>query len=297
MKIGVIMGGTSQEKEISLLTGQEIIRGLDESKYEVIPILINTKDELIDKVKEIDFAFIALHGSFGEDGTIQGVLETMEIPFSGSGVLASALCMDKNISKKILKAEDILTPNWTIVTKGEEIDYNKVENLRYPLVIKPNNGGSSIGAYIVRKRDEFEKAVIQCFNYNNEVIIEEYIQGEEITCPVLGGDILPILSIKVKAEFFDYNSKYTSNDTIEEIALLSKDMRIKIEKIALKIWEVFKLKAYARIDIIVKDEEAYVLEINTLPGMTKASLLPKSAAAVGMNFPTLLNKIIEHSLS
>lgn len=297
MKIGVIMGGTSQEKEISLLTGQEIIRGLDESKYEVIPILINTKDELIDKVKEIDFAFIALHGSFGEDGTIQGVLETMEIPFSGSGVLASALCMDKNISKKILKAEDILTPNWTIVTKGEEIDYNKVENLRYPLVIKPNNGGSSIGTYIVRKRDELENAVIQCFNYNNEVIIEEYIQGEEITCPVLGGEVLPILSIKVKAEFFDYNSKYTSNDTIEEIALLSKDMRIKIEKIALKIWEVFKLKAYARIDIIVKEEEVYVLEINTLPGMTKTSLLPKSAAAVGMNFPTLLNKIIEHSLS
>lgn len=297
MKIGVIMGGSSHEREISLLTGQEIINNLDRNKYEVIPIEISCKSELIKKAKEIDFAFIALHGSFGEDGTIQGTLETMGIPYSGSGVLASALCMDKDIAKRIFIAENITTPRWTVITKVQDLDYNKVKSLEYPLVVKPNNGGSSVGTYIVYKREELENAIIKCLNFTSEIIVEEYIKGEEITCPILGGNILPIISIKTKAEFFNYEAKYSDKDTIEEIAILPKNLMEQVEKISIKIWKIFKLKSYARVDMIIKDERIYVLEINTLPGMTKNSLLPKSAAIANIEFKCLLDKIIEYSWS
>lgn len=296
MKVGVIMGGDSDEREISLLTGEQIINNLDKNKYEVFPIKINNKNELINKIKGIDFAFIALHGKFGEDGTIQAFLETMGIPYSGSGVLASALCMNKDISKKIFTAENIITPKWHLVTEKKNFSYDKIKQLGYPLVVKPNNGGSSIETYIVENSEELEIAVNQCLKLKDQVIIEEYIQGEEITCSIIGGIPMPIISIKAKADFFDYNSKYNSENTVETQAVLSEELTRRIQEVSLAIWRNFKLKAYGRIDIILKDKEIYVLEVNTLPGMTTSSLLPKSASIAGINFQELLDKIIEYSL-
>lgn len=296
MQIGVIMGGVSAEKEVSLLTGKQIIENLDKNKYEVIPIPINSQYELIDSVKCLQFAFIALHGKFGEDGRIQAILESIGVPFSGCSVLASALCMNKNISKKLFIIEGIKTPQWIIVKDENKIDYNIIENIGYPLIVKPNSGGSSIGTIKVYSREKLKEAVKEALKYDDEIIIEEYIEGEEITCCILNGEVLPILSINSKSEIFNYSSKYEDDGAEEKIIELPRDVKEKVEQISLKCWDTFKLQVYARIDMIIKNEEVYVLEINTLPGMTKNSLFPKSAEAYGLNFSQLLDKIIEYSL-
>ncbi|MBU3143519.1 D-alanine--D-alanine ligase [Clostridium sp. CF012] len=296
MKVGVIMGGISAEKEVSLQTGKQIIENLDSDKYEVVPISINNKYEFIAAAKSLQFAFIALHGKFGEDGRIQAILESLGVPFSGCGVLASALCMDKNISKKLFVSEGIKTAKWIIVKDENKIDYSVIENMGYPLIVKPNSGGSSIGTILAYSRLELKDGVCEALKYDDEIIIEEYIKGEEITCPILNGELLPVISINPKSELFNYSSKYDNDGAEEKIIELPRIIREKVEEISLKCWNTFKLKVYARIDMIIKDEEVYVLEINTLPGMTPNSLFPKSAQAYGLNFSQLLDKIIQYSL-
>ena len=296
MQVGVIMGGVSAEKEVSLMTGNQIIENLDKDKYEVVPIPINSQYELIDSVKCLQFAFIALHGKFGEDGRIQAILESIGVPFSGCGVLASALCMDKNISKKLFITEGIKTPQWITVKDENKIDYSIIENIGYPLIVKPNSGGSSIGTIKVQSREELKEGVKEALKYDDEIIIEEYIEGEEITSCILNGEVLPIISINPKSEIFNYNSKYTKGAAEKKIIELPRALREKADEISLKCWDTFKLKVYARIDMIIKDEEVYVLEINTLPGMTENSLFAKSAEAHGLNFSQLLDKIVQYSL-
>jgi len=296
MQIGVIMGGVSAEKEVSLMTGKEIIENLDKDKYEIIPIPINSQYELIDSAKCLQFAFIALHGKFGEDGRIQAILESLGVPFSGCGILASALCMDKNISKKLFVTEGIKTPKWLIVKDKNKINYSIIEKMEYPLIVKPNSGGSSIGTIKAYSLEELKAAVKEALQYDEEIIIEKYIEGEEITCCLLNGEVLPIISIKPKAEIFNYSSKYYSDGAEEKIIQLPRTLKDKVDEISLKCWNTFKLRVYARIDMIIKDEEVYVLEINTLPGMTENSLFPKSAAAHGLNFGELLDKIVQYSL-
>ncbi len=296
MKVGVLMGGISAEKEVSQKTGNQIIENLDKNKYEVIPIPINSKYEFIDRVKSLDFAFIALHGNFGEDGRIQAILESIGVPFSGCGVLASALCMDKNISKKLFVAEGIKTPKWVIVKDEKKIDYSIIENIGYPLIVKPNNGGSSIGTILAYSKEELINGVCEALKYDDEIIIEEYIKGEEITCPILNGELFPVISINPKSEIFNYSSKYENHGAEEKIIELPRIIREEVEQISLKCWNTFKLKVYARIDMIIKGDEVYVLEINTLPGMTQNSLFPKSAKAYGLSFSQLLDKIIQYSL-
>jgi D-alanine-D-alanine ligase len=295
MKVGVIMGGVSSEREISLLTGKEICKYLNTEKYEVVEIRIDREEELSDKVKGIDFAFIALHGSFGEDGRVQAILENLRIPYSGSGVLSSALCMDKNLTKKLFKVEDILTPEWAMVTDNN-FSYDTVKALGFPMVVKPNNGGSSIGTFIVKSEEELRSAVSEALKYDKEVLIEEYLQGEEITCCILNGKLLPILGILPKGEFFNFSSKYDAGGAEEIIVSFPKDITEKIMEITEGCWKVFKLKSYARIDMIIKRGKIYVLEINTLPGMTANSLFPKSAQGCGISFSELLDKIIQYSL-
>ncbi|MBX4261688.1 D-alanine--D-alanine ligase [Clostridium estertheticum] len=296
MQIGVIMGGISQEREISLLTGTEIMKNLNRDKYEVIPLSINTRFQLIDMVKSLQFVFIALHGNFGEDGIVQSILETLGISYSGSGVLSSALCMNKNISKKIFISENIMTPEWIMVKYEDEMNYNDAQILGYPLVVKPNSGGSSIATFIVNTKDELKESLIDVLKYDNEAMVEKYIKGDEITCCILNGKILPIISIKPKSEFFNYKNKYDQNGAEEKIIQLPQDIKEKVELIATKCWKIFNLEVYARVDMIIKAKEIYVLEINTLPGMTKNSLFPKSAAAFGLSYTELLDKIIQYSL-
>ena len=296
MKVGVIMGGISSEREISLRTGAEIANNLDKEKYEVVSIVIDKKEDLMEKVKGIDFALLALHGCFGEDGTVQAVLQTLGIPYSGCDTLCSAVCMDKDMTKKVLKAADIATAAWMNVKSVEQINYEKLEKIGYPFVVKPNSGGSSVATNIVKESKEVEAAVVEALKYDKEVMIEKYIKGDEITCCMLDGKMLPVLAIKPKAGFFDYTSKYMDGGADEFVVELEAELHKKVEAMAIGSWEAVKCSVYSRVDMIIENGEPYVLELNTLPGMTKNSLFPKSAKAYGISFSGLLDFIIEHSL-
>ena len=296
MKVGVIMGGVSSERDISLKSGNSVVENLDRSKYEVVPIVLDSKEDVIDKVKGIDFALLALHGKFGEDGTIQGVLETLGIPYSGCGLLSSSVCMDKDMTKKVLKACDIRTARWYTVMSIDEIDYKLIEEYTYPVVVKPNSGGSSVATFVVHSKDEIESCVSEALKCDKEVMIEEYINGDEITCPVIDGKLLPIIAIKPKSAFFDYTSKYTDGGADEFVIELEKELHKEVEKMALATYKALKCAVYSRVDMIIKNGIPYILEVNTLPGMTKNSLIPKSAAGVNINFRELLDIIIEKSI-
>jgi D-alanine-D-alanine ligase len=296
MKVGVIMGGISSEREISLYTGREIAANLDKEKYEVSTIIINSKEEILEKVKGIDFAILALHGKFGEDGTVQAVLQTLNIPYSGCDVLSSAICMDKDMTKKVLRAEGITTADWIIIRKLEDIIDVEIEKIGYPVVVKPNSGGSSVATFIISNREELRGAVAEALKYDKEVMIEQYIKGDEITCCILDGRMLPVLAIRPKSSFFDYTSKYADGGAEEVVVELHKNLQNEVETMALACWRALKCSVYARVDMLIKEGVPYILEINTLPGMTKNSLFPKSAKAVGISFSGLLDLIVEHSL-
>jgi len=296
MKVGVIMGGVSSEKQVSIMTGEEMIAHLDKRKYEVVPIKLHDKKELIEKVKNLDIALLALHGKFGEDGTIQGVLETLGVPYTGSGMLSSGICMDKNISKKILRYEGIETPNWLHLSDIEELQWDELDKMGYPLVVKPNSGGSSVGVKLVYDKESLLTSVEEVFKWDAEIIIEKYIKGEEITCSIIDGKLLPIISIRHTATFFDYKAKYEDAATIEEVVELPPAIHDRVAKAAKASYDALKCSVYARIDMMLKDGIPYVMEVNTLPGMTKNSLLPKSASSAGISYAQLLDTIIETSL-
>ncbi|ENQ3077003.1 D-alanine--D-alanine ligase [Bacillus multifaciens] len=296
MRVGVIMGGVSSEKQVSLMTGEEMIAHLDKSKYEIMPIKLNDKKELIDKVRDIDIALIALHGKYGEDGTIQGTLETLGVPYTGSNMLSSGICMDKNMSKKMIRYEGIQTPDWIHISNMEELQFDEIDKMGYPLVVKPNSGGSSVGVKIVYDKESLLSSLEDVFKWDSEILIEKYIKGEEITCSILNGKLLPIISIQYAAEFFDYHAKYDDAATIEEIVELPVTTQKRVAEAAMACYRALKCSVYARVDMIIKDGIPYVMEVNTLPGMTKNSLLPKSAHAVGISYSKLLDMIIEISL-
>ncbi|MGE6259249.1 D-alanine--D-alanine ligase [Heyndrickxia sporothermodurans] len=296
MRVGVIMGGVSSERQVSLNTGEEMIAHLDKSKYEVVPIILNDQKELIKKASNLDIALLALHGKYGEDGTIQGTLETLGIPYTGSSLLSSSICMDKNISKKIIRFEGIQTPDWIHLSKMEDLQLDELDKMGYPIVVKPNSGGSSVGVKIVYDKDSLLSSVSEVFEWDSEIIIEKYIKGEEITCSIFDGKLLPIISIRHTAEFFDYNAKYDDVATIEEVIELPSTTQKRVAEAAIACYKALKCTVYARIDMMVKDGIPYVIEANTLPGMTKNSLLPKSANAAGISYSKLLDMIIEASL-
>lgn len=296
MKVGVIMGGTSSERDISLLTGQEMIANLDRSKYEVIPIELNSKRDLIDKSDGINVALLALHGKYGEDGTVQGTLESLGIPYTGCGVLASSVCMDKDMSKQLMRQAGVLTGDWLQVNRMQDLSSVAVQHLTYPVVVKPNSGGSSIGTQIVHEPSALPAAVEAALAWDNSVMIEQYIEGEEITCAIVDGKMLPVISIRANAAFFDYAAKYDDNGADEQIVQLPSELHQRVEAAALTCYNVLKCSVYARVDILIRDGVPYVLEVNTLPGLTRNSLLPKSAAAAGISFAKLLDTIIDLSL-
>lgn len=296
LKVGVLMGGVSSEREISLRSGNEVCEYLDKNKYEVVPIIIDKSEDVIEKVKNVDFAFLALHGKFGEDGVVQGALETLKIPYSGCGVLSSSLCMDKDMTKKILKYEGINTADWTMVSSVSEIDYEKIREIGYPVFVKPNSGGSSFATVLIKDEKDIEAAVVEALKYDNEVMIEKYVKGYEISCPVIEGKMLPIVAIEPSGEFFDFTSKYTDGGAKEFVVEFEKDLQDKIEKMVLGTFKALKCNVYARVDIIISEGELFVLEVNTLPGMTSNSLFPKSAAHIGMSYSNLIEEFIEKSL-
>ncbi|MBH0329088.1 D-alanine--D-alanine ligase [Brevibacillus brevis] len=297
MKIGVIMGGISSEREVSLKTGQEMINHLDRSRYEAVPIVITQRADLITQVQQagIDFALLALHGQYGEDGTVQGALETLGIPYTGSGVLASSLCMNKQLSKMLLKTAGIQTPAglyWKDV-----YDPQAVEQLGYPVIVKPNLGGSSIGVQLVQNEKELLSAVQEASYLDQGILIEPYLKGTELTCAILDGEVLPIIGIRsAHSEWFDYRAKYEDGGAEEKVIELPPVIQQRVREAALASYQLLQCKVYARVDMILCQDMPYVLEVNTLPGMTANSLFPKSAAAAGMTFTQLLDRIIASSL-
>lgn len=298
-KVGVIMGGISSEREVSLKSGQGILDAIDKNKYEVVKVVLDSKQDIFEKAKGLDFALLALHGEFGEDGTIQAILEAMDIPYSGCGPLTSGLCMDKNICKKILKQENITTAPWTTVKNLENIDYEKIEKIGYPLFIKPNSGGSSVATFLIKDKSEVYDAVKKVLEHDKEAMIEKYIKGEEYTSFILNGEVFPTISIKTENEFFDYEAKYSQGDKAakEEVVYLEKELQDKVNEISKKCWDAFNCRVYVRVDVIISEGTPYVLELNTLPGMTATSLIPQSAKAKGIEYSDLIDKIIEYSLA
>ena len=297
MKVGVIMGGISSEREISLNSGNSIMENIDKNKYDVVPVVIDEKADIINKVKDLDFALLALHGKFGEDGTVQSVLQTLDIPYSGCGPLTSALCMDKDLTKTVLEANGIRTARWLNVKSVEEIDYEAIENMGYPVFIKPTNGGSSVATFKIYDKEKVQEAVEEGLKWDTEVMIEEFIDGNEITCPVFDNKLFPVIAIKPKSDFFDYTQKYLDNGADEVLVELEEDLYKEVKEMALKTYKALKCEVYSRIDMIVnKEGTPYILEVNTLPGMTAASLFPKSAKGEGYSFSEFLDLIIETSL-
>ncbi|MEK5144963.1 D-alanine--D-alanine ligase [Paenibacillus sp. FSL M7-0134] len=299
MKIGVIMGGISSEREISLQTGQEMINHLDRSRYEVVPMVIEQRVDLIMQVQQagIDIALLALHGQYGEDGTVQGALETLGIPYTGSGILASSLCMNKQLSKTLLKAGGVNTPEGLCWQGMNDYDPQVVERLGYPVIVKPNTGGSSIGIQLVQNEKELLSAVQGACSLDQAILIESYYEGTEITCSIVDGEVLPIISISsARSKWFDYKAKYEVGGAEEKVVELPTVIEQRVREAALASYRLLQCKVYARVDMILCQDRPYVLEVNTLPGMTANSLLPKSAAAAGITFTQLLDHIIASSL-
>lgn len=299
MKVGVIMGGISSEREISLKSGESVLNSIDTNKYDIVKIVIDKKEDIINKVKDekIDFALLVLHGQFGEDGTVQSVLQSLDIPYSGCGPLSSAACMDKDMTKSLLKAAGVRTAPWINLRNISELDYEAIEELGYPVVIKPTHGGSSVATFIVKEKSEVLNAVEEGFKWDSEVMIEKFIKGEEITCPILADEMYPVIAIKPNAEFFDFAAKYNDGGSDEFIIELEKDLHKEVEEMALATYRALKCAVYARVDMIITEEKVpYILEVNTLPGMTKNSLFPKSVAGRNMSYSELIDRIIEESM-
>ncbi|MGG7214845.1 D-alanine--D-alanine ligase [Clostridium nigeriense] len=297
MKIGVLMGGISSEREVSLSSGNSMIQHINKKKYEVVPVVIDKKEDVLEKVKGLDFALLALHGKFGEDGTVQAVLETLGIPYSGCNTLSSSLCMDKDLTKTILKAKGIRTARWINVSSVDEIDYDAIEKMGYPVFIKPTNGGSSVATFKITNKEDVEAAVIEGLKWDKEVMIEEFIKGDEITCPVFDNELFPVLAIKAKTDFYDYEQKYSANGAEHYAIDLEPKIYEEVKKMALETYKALKCSVYSRIDMIITEEGVpYVLEVNTLPGMTATSLFPQSAGEKGINYSEFIDMIIEYSL-
>jgi len=299
-RIGVLMGGPSAEREISFKSGNAVFEALKQSGLDVAAIEIKTDKigENINLIKsqKINCAFIALHGRFGEDGQIQGVLEILKIPYTGSGVFASRLAMDKVASRSLFEAWGLEVPRYKVINKGS---YNKFlrasGNIGMPLVIKPASQGSSIGLSIVDKEADFRKAVDLAFGFDERVIIEEYIRGRELTVGILAGRPLPVIEIIPKKTFFDYEAKYKPGMTSYVVpAELEERIAKKVKKAALSCHEILGCFGCSRVDMILdsKGKEPFILELNTIPGFTSTSLLPKAAKTVGIGFNELCVRLI-----
>jgi D-alanine-D-alanine ligase len=260
----------------------------------VCGIDVNSNIEKKIKKEKIDIAYLALHGQVGEDGTLQGMLEMLGIPYTGSGVIASSLSMDKNVSKNLFNCINILTPQWNVLKKLEIVPDIKY----YPSIVKPVSCGSALGVTIAKNFKELTKAAKKAFKYDNEIIIEQFVKGKEIAVGVLDGKALPVIEIVPKGQFYDFKSKYQKSGSKHIIpANVSKKAYNTAQDYAEKIYKFFRCKAVCRVDMIVdKKGKVWVLENNTIPGMTETSLLPDASRVVGYNFGDLVLKIIESSV-
>jgi D-alanine-D-alanine ligase len=293
-KIAVLMGGLSAEREISLRTGQAVSNALQKAGYRASALDAdrNLAARLVEE--EIEVAFIALHGRYGEDGTVQGLLEMLRIPYTGSGVLASSVAMDKVTTKKILLYHELPTPGFEVYRRGDDRQALMSRCRHYPLVVKPAREGSTIGVSIVRNADELGQGLDEALRCDDLVLVEDYIKGMEITVGVLGGEALPIIQVVPKGGFYDFNAKYTGGQTEYILpAPLDGALYERIRQVAVEASRALGCAGAVRVDFMVREREFYCLEVNTIPGMTETSLLPKAAAHAGISFGELAQQILE----
>ncbi len=295
LKIGVLGGGVSAERDISLISAKEAFKSLKAQGFDVVLIDIDSSqkskvNQLINSYA-IDLAFIALHGEFGEDGTIQAMLDELKIPYTGSGKESSKLAMDKIASKKIFNENGIATPQFKTYSASDCI----AADLDYPVVIKPNLSGSSLGLSIVEQEKDLAKALKEAFNYGDDIIIEKYIVGRELTVGILDDQALAVVEIIPKKGHYDFQAKYSQGGSFFKApAQLDKDTYQKTQKSALSAHQVLGCVDFSRVDIrLSEDNRPYVLEVNSIPGLTSHSLLPLSAKGCGINFNNLILKMME----
>lgn len=297
-KIGILMGGPSTEREVSLKSGKAVLEALKEIHPDVrgIDIVSDSVEENTGIIREsgINCAFLALHGRFGEDGQIQQILDNLGMPYTGSGALASRLAMDKLASRKIFQVYGLTVPKYK---KVDKFSYNRNSDVRdkFPLAVKPSSGGSSIGLSIVDRKEDFRRAMEEAFSVDDHVLIEEYVEGRELTVGILDEQALPVVEIIPKKRFFDYEAKYHAGFSEYVVpAELDESVSRKVRLCALSAHKLLGCSGCSRVDIILrKDNLPFVLEVNTIPGLTSTSLLPKAARSVGIEFRQLCLKLIE----
>lgn len=302
-KIAVLMGGRSAEREVSLTTGAQVATALREAGHEVLTIDSGGEGFIGElEAARPDVVFICLHGRFGEDGTVQGLLELLGLPYVGSGVLASALAMDKVMSKHFFAYAGIPTPAYVHARRGEELDLAEVtRELGSKTVVKPANEGSAIGVTIAHTPSELPSALEEAFRHDDSVLIEEFVGGIEVTVGVIGNDkpvALPTIEIVPEHEFYDYESKYVPGMSQHIIpARVAEEVRDECVRISLKAHKVLGCRGMSRADTIVRDNGTVeLLEVNTIPGMTPTSLLPDAAAAAGVSFFDLCDRLVRLAL-
>ena len=333
MKITVLMGGESAERNVSLASGIRIVLALKSRGHDVIafdpsngPISAEEQERLagskvgteppsldalakttggaflpglqaLPEIAHADVVFLALHGGMGEDGTLQALLDMAHVKYTGSGHLSSALAMDKDLSKRLFRDAGVQTADWLMAPAGvDEVE----RKLSFPVVVKPSKQGSTVGLTVVKQRDQLEAAIAEAWRYDDEVMIEKFIPGRELTVGILGDRALPVGEIKPVHEIYDYECKYTAGMASEEFpAKLTDEQTSRVQAQAVDAFRALKLRGYARIDFRLSETddgggrgEFYCLEANTLPGMTELSLIPQGAAAIGMSFADLCEEIV-----
>jgi len=293
-KIAVLMGGLSAEREISLRTGRAVLAALQQGGY--LAVEIDAGRDLAARLaaEGIETAFIALHGRFGEDGTVQGLLELLGIPYTGSGVMASSVAMDKVTTKKILLYHELPTPAFDVFRRGDDAEAFLSRRRHFPLVVKPAREGSTIGVSIVGNAQELRAGLESALSHDELVLVEDFIKGLEVTVGVLEGEALPVIQVVPKGGFYDFQAKYTAGQTEYLVpAPLEPALYERLQQVAVAAFRALGCAGAARVDFMVREREFYCLEVNTIPGMTETSLLPKAARQAGISFGELVLRILE----
>jgi len=304
LTVALLSGGNSSEREVSLHSGEQVYEALNKDKYNILQYDPQSDlARLVQDAAKIDIAMIILHGPLGEDGTVQGLLELLNIPYQGSGVLGSALAMNKIVTKQLYEKEGLPVIPYIICDRDQTVDAeNCVSQIGLPLVVKPVEAGSSVGMSIVKSAADLQGALEKAGDFDNAILVESYIDGTELTAGVIGNkelEALPIIEIipDKSYDFFDYEAKYKAGATQEICpARINEQLTQKAQNYAKIAHRALFCKGYSRTDMILKDNEMYVLETNTIPGMTATSLFPQAAQKAGMSFSQVLDTLIELGL-
>jgi D-alanine-D-alanine ligase len=294
-KIAVLMGGPGSERDVSLATGQGVAKALRSLDAEVVEIDVRDEDFQLDA--DVGLAFITIHGTFGEDGRVQRILEQHGVPYTGDGVHGSETAIDKIRSKEKFRVHGVATPPWEVIQPGQR------PTIPLPIVVKPPREGSTVGVVIVKNESELDGAMKEAGKYDRKLLVEKFVSGRELTIGILGDQALPIIEIIPKGGFYDFNTKYpflnpTAGASAQHVCPANIDPTLakNIEELALRAFRALGLMVYARVDVMLSDTgEPFVLEANTIPGMTEASLLPEAAAAAGIGYADLCARIISLS--